>query len=41
MPKFVDYQSDKEAMDIMEKFLDRFPGMFEGFDVKKIGFLLD
>ena len=40
MPKFVDYQSDKEAMDIMEKFLDRFPGMFEGFDVKKIGFLM-
>lgn len=40
MPKFVDYQSDKEAKDIMERFLERFPGMFDGFDVKKIGFLL-
>jgi len=40
MPKFVDYQSDKEVQDIMEKFLDKFPGMFEGFDPAKIGFVM-
>jgi hypothetical protein len=39
MPKFVDYHSDKEVSDIMEKFLGKFPGMFEGFDVAKIGFV--
>lgn len=26
--------------DIMEKFLDRFPGMFEGFDPSKMGFVM-
>ena len=40
MPKFADWSSDKEVQDIMEKYLDRFPGMFEGFDPSKIGFVI-
>jgi hypothetical protein len=40
MSKFVDYQSDSESKDIMERFLERFPGMFEGFDVSKMGFVM-
>jgi hypothetical protein len=40
MSRFVDWSQDKEAQDIMEKFLERFPGMFDGFDTSKIGFLM-
>jgi hypothetical protein len=40
MPKFTDYQSDQEVRDIMERFLERFPGMFEGFDPSKMGFVM-
>ena len=40
MPKFADHRSDKEIQDIMEKFLEKFPKMFEGFDVSKIGFVM-
>lgn len=40
MSKFVDFQADTESKDIMERFLDKFPTMFEGFDVSKIGFLM-
>jgi hypothetical protein len=39
MPKFVDWSGDSEVQVVMEKFLERFPGMFEGFDVSKIGFV--
>ena len=39
MPKFVDWSSDNEVQGIMEKYLERFPGMFEGFDVSKMGFV--
>lgn len=39
MSRFMDYYSDGEVKDIMEKFIERFPGMFEGFDVKHIGFV--
>ena len=40
MPKFTDYESETEVRDIMERFLERFPGMFEGFDTSKIGFVM-
>lgn len=40
MPKFTDYESETEVRDIMEKFLERFPGMFEGFDTSKMGFVM-
>jgi hypothetical protein len=33
MPKFIDYYSDPEVKDIMQAFCDRFPGMFDTFDV--------
>jgi hypothetical protein len=39
MAKFVDFMSDKQVQDIMESFLQRFPQMFSGFDVSKIGFV--
>jgi len=39
MAKFVDFYSDREAQDIVEAFLERFPTMFEGFDVARIGFV--
>ena len=40
MAKFVDFYSDREVQDIMEAYLERFPTMFEGFDVSKIGFVM-
>lgn len=41
MPKFVDFQGNSsEVRDIMERFLERFPGMFEGFDSSKMAFLV-
>jgi hypothetical protein len=39
MAKDVDFYSDREAQDIMEAFLEKFPSMFDGFDVSKIGFV--
>jgi len=39
MSKFVDYHIDTEARDIVEKFLDRFPNMFEGFDAARMEFV--
>lgn len=39
MAKFVDFYSDREVLDIMEAYLERFPTMFEGFDTGKIGFV--
>jgi len=39
MAKFVDFCSDREAQDIIEAYLERFPTMFEGFDPTKIGFV--
>lgn len=39
MAKEVDFYSDREAQDIMEAFLEKFPSMFDGFDVSKIGFV--
>jgi hypothetical protein len=40
MAKFVDWSQDKDVQGIMERFLERFPGMFEGFDPSRIGFLM-
>jgi hypothetical protein len=36
MPKFTDYYSDPEVRNIMEKFIAKFPGLFEGFNVDGI-----
>lgn len=36
MAKYTDFYSDPEVKDIMERFLDRFPGMFEGFNPDEI-----
>jgi hypothetical protein len=36
MPKFTDYYSDPEVKSIMERFIEHFPGMFEGFNVDNI-----
>ena len=40
MAKFVDYASGREIQDIMEKFLEKFPQIFEGFDTAKMGFVM-
>ena len=37
--RFSDYHSDGEIKDIMERFIKRFPGMFEGFNVDKMFFI--
>jgi len=39
MSKFVDWSGDSDVQAVMERYLERFPGMFEGFDVSKIGFV--
>jgi hypothetical protein len=39
MAKNSDWGSGKEVQDIMEKFVDRFPEMFEGFNVGMIHFI--
>ena len=33
MSKYIDYYSDPEVKDIMQAFCDRFPGMFDGFNI--------
>jgi len=40
MAKFVDYAGGREVQDVMEKFLEKFPQIFEGFDTDRIGFVL-
>ena len=40
MPKFTDYYSDPEVKNIMEKFIEKFPGMFEGFNVDLINVVI-
>ncbi len=40
MARFQDYRTDHEVSDIMEKMLDKFPRMFEGFDVKSLHFIV-
>ena len=40
MAKFIDYAGGREVQDIMEKFLQKFPQIFEGFDSSRIGFVL-
>lgn len=40
MPKFTDWENAPEVRDIMERFLERYPGMFEGFDVDKMGYVM-
>lgn len=40
MAKFVDYAGGREVQDIMEKFLEKFPQIFEGFDTSRIGFVM-
>jgi len=39
MSKFVDYHIDSEARDIVERFLEKFPDMFEGFDTSRMEFV--
>ncbi len=39
MAQFTDYGSGKEVEDIMERFLERFPQMFEGFKTEGIHFI--
>jgi hypothetical protein len=33
MPKFIDFYSDPEVKEIMGAFIEKFPSMFDGFDV--------
>jgi hypothetical protein len=40
MPRYIDYHSDGEIKDIMERILERFPAMFEGFDSNKMAFIV-
>lgn len=40
MAKFVDFESGREVQDIMEKFVEKFPQIFEGFDASRIGFVM-
>jgi len=40
MAKNSDWGSGKEIQDIMERFVDRFPEMFEGFDVGHMHFIV-
>ena len=40
MARFEDYGSDPEVRDIMERFLKKFPRVFEGFDLDEIGFVV-
>lgn len=37
MPRVKDYHVSSEVQDIMESIVERFPSVFEGFDVSKIG----
>jgi hypothetical protein len=39
MARFQDYRSDHDAQDIVEKFVEKFPQIFEGFDVNGIEFI--
>jgi hypothetical protein len=40
MARYIDYYADGEIKDIMERILDRFPPMFEGFNTDKIAFIV-
>jgi len=40
MPRFEDYKSDSEVHDIMEKFVEKFPTVFDGFDVDGMHFIM-
>jgi len=40
MPKSTDQETMPEVRDIMEAFIERFPGVFEGFEVNQIEFWL-
>jgi len=40
MARYIDYYADGEIKDIMEKILDRFPQMFEGFNADKFAFIV-
>jgi hypothetical protein len=40
MARFTDYRSDSEVSDIMEGFVDKFPEVFDGFDVDGIRFIV-
>lgn len=39
MSRFTDYTLDGEIRDIMERMIDRFPDMFEGFNTEGIAFI--
>jgi len=38
--RFEDYRSDPEVRDIMERYVKKFPLVFDGFDVDAIGFIV-
>jgi len=40
MPRNEDYKSDSEVHDIMEKFVERLPGPFKGFEVDCMQFVM-
>lgn len=40
MARYTDYKSDSEVKDIMEKFVDKFPQVFEGFRVDDICYIM-
>lgn len=40
MSKFEDFRSDPEIRDIMERYVKKFPGVFEGFDLDEVGFIV-
>jgi len=40
MPKFNDYTSNSEVRDIMERYLDKFTVIFDGFDIDGMEFIM-
>lgn len=40
MPRFEDFKSDPEVLNIVERFLKKYPRVFEGFNVDEVGFIL-
>ena len=39
MPRFNDWEAAQEVADIMEGLIERFPTIFEGLDMERIGFV--
>ena len=40
MPRFEDYRSDPEVREIVEKYVKKFPRVFDGFSADDIGFIV-